>query len=154
MKLVIIQAVASVLIRERISHEVFQTTFMNKEKSNILIIGTLASGSSALVDMLREYENINVLPREFDNFRRPGFVSDQLSYNTSIDYPNVIDNEIRFDSKKWKLIYKSSVWKLFFKDYSENILEKEWGKLKKYKDGLIELRHILSVDGTKQEFEI
>lgn len=115
---------------------------MNKERSNILIIGTLASGSSALVDMLREYDNINVLPREFDNFRRPGFVYDQLSYTTSIDYPSVIDKEIRFVNKKWKLFYRSSAWKLLFTDYFSGILDKEWGKLSKYKNSLINLRHI------------
>lgn len=115
---------------------------MNKERSNILIIGTLASGSSALVDMLREYDNINVLPREFDNFRRPGFVYDQLSYTTSIDYPSVIDKEIRFVNKKWKLFYQSSAWKLLFTDYFSGILDKEWGKLNKYKNSLINLRHI------------
>lgn len=115
---------------------------VNKERTNILIIGTLASGSSALVEMLREYENINVLPREFDNFRRPGFVSDQLSYNTSRDYPNVIDNEIRFVSYKWKLLYKSSLWKLFFSDSFNNIWEKDWGKLHNYKSNLINLGQI------------
>jgi len=102
---------------------------MNKERSNILIIGTLASGSSALVDMLREYDNINALPREFDNFRRPGFVYDQLSPTTSIDYPSVIDKEIRFVNKKWKLFYRSSAWKIFFSGYFGGILDKEWGKL-------------------------
>jgi hypothetical protein len=115
---------------------------MNKERSNILIIGTLASGSSALVDMLREYDNINALPREFDNFRRPGFVYDQLSPTTSIDYPSVIDKEIRFVNKKWKLFYRSSAWKIFFSDYFGGILDKEWGKLNKYKNSIINLRHI------------
>lgn len=113
-----------------------------KERTNILTIGTLASGSSALVEMLREYEIVNVLPREFDNFRRPGFVSDQLSYNSSRDYPNVIDNEIRFVSYKWKLLYKSSIWKLFFSDRFNNIWEKNWGKLHNYKSSLINLKQI------------
>jgi hypothetical protein len=112
------------------------------ERSNILIIGTLASGSSALVDMLKEYENINVLPLEFNIYRRPGFVSDQLSPNTCIDYPNIIDESIKFTSKKWKLLYKSSIWKLFFKSYFDNIRDKNWGILGKYKNSLISLRQI------------
>jgi len=114
----------------------------DKERTNILIIGTLASGSSALVDMLREYENINVLPREFDNYRRPGFVSDQLSFGTSIDYPNVIDKEIKFVTKKWKYFYESSLWKYFFSPSFSSIWEKDWGKFKKYKNGLINLKQI------------
>lgn|ERR1035437_472874 len=115
---------------------------MYKERQNILIVGTLASGSSALVDMLREYDNVNVLPREFDNFRRPGLVYDQLSSDSSIDYPNVIDKEIKFDNLKWKLVYKSSLWKLFSKSYFKNIWEKDWGKLKRYKNSLIRLYQI------------
>jgi hypothetical protein len=115
---------------------------MSVERINVLIMGTLASGSSALVDMLKEYRNVNVLPREFDNFRRPGLVYDQLSYQTSIDYPNVIDKEIKFDNRKWKLVYNSSIWKLFSKGFLKKIREKDWGKLEKYKNSLINLYQI------------
>lgn len=115
---------------------------MYKERLNILIIGTLASGSSALVDMLKEYENVNVLPREFDNFRRPGLVYDQLSSDSSTDYPNVIDKEIRFDNFKWKLVYKSSIWKLFSKGNFKHLWEKEWGKFGKYKNSIVRLYQI------------
>jgi hypothetical protein len=115
---------------------------MTGQRTNILVIGTLASGSSALVDMLREYDNVNVLPREFDTFRRPGYVYDQLSYQTSIDYPNVIDKEIKFYSKKWELFYKSSLWKTFFKGEHHLISEKDWGRFQKYQDSIRTLKHI------------
>ena len=117
---------------------------MFKERTNILIMGTLASGASALVDMLKEYENVNVLPDEFVSYRRPGFVADQLSYNSSLDYPSVIDGEITFENYKWELIYKSSIWKLFSAKGLKNAWDKEWGhpKLKAYKNSLISLYHI------------
>lgn len=126
---------------------------MNKERSNILVIGTLASGSSALVDMLKEYDNINVLPREFDNFRRPGFVSDQLSYNSSIDYPNVIDENIKFVNFKWELLYKSTIWKLFFRKPLSNIWGKNWRILEKYKIKLINLRQIFLLKGLSKNLK-
>jgi hypothetical protein len=118
---------------------------VNKERTNILIMGTLATGSSALVDMLTEYDNINVLPYEFNDFRKPGFVSDQLSYESSLSYPNVIDKEIRFVNFRWKLIYKSSVWKLLSAGMLDKIWEKEFQnkKLKAYKNSLVELFHIV-----------
>ena len=117
---------------------------MKKERTNILIMGTLATGSSALVDMLTEYDNINVLPYEFNDFRKPGYVSDQLSYESSLNYPNVIEKEIRFVNFRWKLIYKSSIWKLLPENILEKIWEKEYQtrKLKAYKNSLVELFHI------------
>ena len=48
------------------------------KKCNILIYGILSSGSSALVDLLLEYNNVNVIPGEFDDFRASGLVADQL----------------------------------------------------------------------------
>ena len=75
---------------------------VRKERTNLLVMGTLASGSSALIDMLYEYENINVLRYEFNDFRRPGFVSDQLSSESSISYPNVIDKKIKFTNSRWR----------------------------------------------------
>jgi len=108
-------------------------------------MGTLATGSSALVDMLREYENINYLPYEFNDFRKPGFVGDQLSYESSQSYPNVIDKEIKFVNSRWKLIYESSIWKLLSPGMLGKIWEKDFKnrKLKAYKNSLIELFHIV-----------
>lgn len=77
---------------------------MKNAKCNILIVGILSSGSSALVDLLSEYDNVNLIPREFDDFRATGLVADQLSYQQSIDFPNMIDTVIRSKSKK-SLIY-------------------------------------------------
>jgi hypothetical protein len=104
-------------------------------------MGTLASGSSALIDMLYEYENINVLRYEFNDYRRPGFVSDQLSYESSIDYPNVIDKNIKFTNKRWEMIYKSHIWKLIPEKVLNNIWEKDFQnrKLRAYKNSLTEL---------------
>ncbi len=82
------------------------------ERCNILIAGTLASGASALIDLLREYENVNVINDEFDDFRAPGLVGDQLNILSSIDYPDSIEQIIRMQSIKGRLIYKSRIWKL------------------------------------------
>lgn len=75
-----------------------------KIKSNILVFGLLSTGSSALVDLLREYDNISIIPGEFDDFRAPGLVADQLSLHQSIDFPNKIDQLAPF-WKKIRLIY-------------------------------------------------
>lgn len=71
---------------------------MKKIKSNILIYGTLSSGSSAVFDLLLEYDNINAIPGEFDDFRAPGLVADQLSYHQRIDFPNKINELTKFKS--------------------------------------------------------
>lgn len=108
-------------------------------------MGTLASGSGALIAMLREYENINYLPYEFNDFRRPGFVSDQLRYDSSIDYPNVIDKNITFGNNRWKLIYRSNIWKHIPAKALGYIWEKDFKnrKLKDYKNSLTELFQIV-----------
>lgn len=84
---------------------------MHKVKCNILVVGTLASGASALKDMLREYENINVITDEFDDYRAPGLVADQLSHVSAGDYPDVIDQITKMRSLKGRIIYKSRIWK-------------------------------------------
>jgi hypothetical protein len=116
-----------------------------KERTNLLVMGTLASGSSALIDMLYEYENINVLRYEFNDYRRPGFVSDQLSYDSSINYPNVIDKKIKFTNSRWEMIYKSSIWKLIPDKALNYIWEKDFQnrKLRAYKNSLTELFQIV-----------
>ncbi len=108
-------------------------------------MGTLATGSSALVDMLSEYDNINYLPYEFNDFRKPGFVSDQLSYESSLSYPNVIDKEIQFVNSRWRMIYKSSIWKLLTPGMLEKIWETDFQnkKLRAYKNSLIELFQVV-----------
>jgi hypothetical protein len=72
---------------------------MDEEKVNILVFGLLSTGSSALFDLFREYDNINIIPGEFDDFRAPGLVADQLSHENSIDFPNKIDNITGFRRK-------------------------------------------------------
>src|SRR5665647_2358979 len=76
-----------------------------QRRCNILIKGTLSSGSSAVYDMLQEYENINIVPNEFDDFKSPGLVSDQLTQSSSIDYPNKIYEITRIKSLWWRIIY-------------------------------------------------
>ncbi|HEY3369700.1 MAG TPA: hypothetical protein VGK10_02565 [Prolixibacteraceae bacterium] len=77
---------------------------MKNEKNNILVYGLASSGSSAVVDLLREYNSLNIIPDEFDDFRAPGLVADQLCYSNSNFSPNKIDALISNISKK-RLIY-------------------------------------------------
>jgi hypothetical protein len=100
-----------------------------KERYNILIKGTLSSGSSAVKNLLREYENINSFKGEFDDFRAPGLVADQLSYKSSVDYPNRIDEILKIKSRLLQFIYNTipkKIWSnaLNFKifNYKENKL--------------------------------
>ena len=73
-----------------------------------------------------------------------GFVYDQLSENSSRDYPSVIDKEKKFENAKWEKIYKSSIWKFFASGGMEKTWEKDWKypKLIAYKNSLINLFQI------------
>ncbi len=68
---------------------------MQKVNCSILVVGMLSSGSSALIDLLREYENIHVIPGEFNDFRAPGLVADQLSLEQSSEFKNEISNQTK-----------------------------------------------------------
>src|SRR5690606_16203838 len=63
---------------------------MKKIKTNILVVGLLSTGSSALVDLLREYEDIHVIQNEFNDFRAPGLVADQLGNSEDNNFLNEI----------------------------------------------------------------
>lgn len=63
---------------------------MGSQRTNILICGVSRSGSQAVVDLLREYKNIGVFPGEFNDFRAPGMISDQLDENLYEDWPCMI----------------------------------------------------------------
>ena len=75
-----------------------------KKQINILVVGLLSTGSSALIDLLKEYENINVIPNEFDDFRAPGLVADQLKDVNGSEFQNKIKSIIHF-KRKIRLIY-------------------------------------------------
>ena len=90
---------------------------MQKERYNILVIGSYSSGSSAVLDLLREYDNINVFTWEFDDFRAPGLVADQLSAIASRDYPNRIEKITKIGDPALRLIFKITP-KIFW--------EKDW----------------------------
>ena len=47
-----------------------------KEKINLLVCGMHWSGSSALTDLLREYQSVYSIPYEFDELRRPLLLND------------------------------------------------------------------------------
>lgn len=84
---------------------------MHKNRCNILIMGTLASGSSALKDMLREYDNVKVVPGEFDDYRAPGLVADLLSQDTA-NFPDAIREFLSRRSLPNRLVSKTGILKL------------------------------------------
>lgn len=62
---------------------------------NFLVTGLLWSGSSAVLDMLKEYKNIAILPGEFDEFRRPGMVADHADGRINSYFPSQINNYLK-----------------------------------------------------------
>lgn len=55
---------------------------------NILVCGLYFSGSGAVKDLLKEYRSTNIIPGEFDDFRRVGLVGDNLCGLISDDNPS------------------------------------------------------------------
>jgi len=74
--------------------------------TNILIKGLYRTGSHALVDLLSEYDNVGVLPFEFDHYRSPANIADQLSAKSSRDWPNLIEASLKNNSLKWQVFEK------------------------------------------------
>src|SRR6056297_1279930 len=60
----------------------------NRVEYNIIVCGLYCTGSSAYIDLLREYSSVGCIPGEFDDFRRYGLLGDALSG----DYP--LENNI------------------------------------------------------------
>ena len=79
---------------------------MVKKKCNILILGSGSSGSSALYYLLMEYENINIIPGEFNDFRAPCLVENEITARLKEYYPNRIDEITEIRNLKWRIIYK------------------------------------------------
>ncbi len=52
---------------------------MGDERTNVMVCGLGWSGSSAVVDLLREYDGVGIYQGEFDHFRIPGLIGDLLS---------------------------------------------------------------------------
>ena len=98
-----------------------------KERCNILVVGTLASGSSVVHDLLKEYDNVGCFSKEFDDFRAPGLVADQLSQSSSINFPNKIDEITRIHNLIKKLFFKSLIWRWVYRAIPKKYLEIDYG---------------------------
>lgn len=73
------------------------------ERQNIIIHGLFSSGSSAAIDLLREYEEIEIVPGEFDEFRRIGMIGDTLnSYRTDQAPPSILEDYIEKNKSKYE----------------------------------------------------
>lgn len=86
---------------------------MHKQITNILICGVTRSGSSAVLDLLREYDNIGMFPEELDDFRAPGMIADQLDEELSSDWPNMIDQKVKLKglrSKFYNIVFSSPIF--------------------------------------------
>jgi len=100
-------------------------------KCNIMIIGTLASGSSALKDMLREYNCISCVEGEFNDYRAPGLIEDIISGQED-NYYDSINELLESTSLKNRILFKSRIWKLFSGLLSAPFWENEFSDRLKY----------------------
>lgn len=116
---------------------------VHKIHCNILIYGTLSSGSSAVHNLLKEYDNIGYLANEFDDYRSPGLVADQLSYSSSVNFPNEIDKITLLNNSIKKVLFKSLIWKLFLCGISNKYLDINIKLLSYIRNGLIGYSQIL-----------
>lgn len=57
------------------------------KKVNILIKGTFGSGASAVHDLLKEYDNIAIVPYEFNDFCYPQMVGDSIEDDRLLKIP-------------------------------------------------------------------
>lgn len=64
------------------------------DKINIMVCGLLWSGSSAVIDLLSEYDCVGRVPGEFDEFRWPGMIGDHLEGLVSDNNPSQIQQWI------------------------------------------------------------
>lgn len=72
---------------------------------NILVVGLFFSGSSAVLDLLKEYASVGFIPNEFDEFRRVQLLGDILAGRTGGEYPS--SGIKRFlASKRHPILYK------------------------------------------------
>ncbi|MEI6679699.1 MAG: hypothetical protein WCL21_13880 [Mariniphaga sp.] len=129
-----------------------------KERCNILIFGTMSSGSSAMHNLLKEYDNIGHFSNEFDDFRAPGLVADQLSEASSINFPNRINKITGNSSFIKRLIFQSTFWNYLYDCIPKRYLEIDYQNnlLRKFKNKLISLNrsHLLRDLNKKLETNI
>lgn len=59
--------------------------------NNILVCGLYFSGSSALTDLLSEYEGVTKIPGEFDDIRRAGMLGDHALGKINSNNPDRVD---------------------------------------------------------------
>lgn len=121
---------------------------MDIERINILIKGTLSSGSSAVKDLLKEYRDVNVIPDEFNFFRLPGLVADQLNCHSRIDYENRIDEVTkinRIEQRLFKSIAPAKFW--------GNKWDNKFIQYLKNKTGIIHLNQIQLLDDLNELFK-
>ncbi len=114
----------------------------SKARCNILVCGTMSSGSSAMHNLLKEYDNIGHFSMEFDDYRAPGLVADQLDYSSSINFPNQIDKVIKNSNFIKRLLFRTLLWDYFFKCIPKRYLDINYNnrKLEKLQKKIIETR--------------
>lgn len=74
-----------------------------EQRTNILICGVSRSGSHALVDLFSEYDSVGIYPGEFDYFRAPGMVADQLDEELRQDWPSLIQQTLQPRNRKSRI---------------------------------------------------
>jgi hypothetical protein len=129
---------------------------MLDKRTNILICGVSRSGSHALVDLFSEYDNIGIYPGEFDAFRAPGMVADQLDEELRQDWPSLIQQTLQ------PRTYKSRIAQRFFSNpqiqkLESNRLVQKLPQVKRridnarLRDKLTSLDHLLQGTASQEE---
>lgn len=124
------------------------------QKLNVIIKGFLRTGSSALQDMLLEYDTIGQVPGEFNFFRRPKMVGDHLQGWINKDYPSAIGKAIRQEEKKLRNInflvkyyLRNSIFRIvpdqFFKMFGD-LPTREFNN--RYNGRKLNLKHLKKLD--------
>ncbi len=120
---------------------------------NILITGMLWSGSSAVLDMLKEYESIGIIPGEFDEFRRPGMIADHIEGRVNKYYPCSLTNHINKQERFKNLIKRAIKFDVCFfkrlaaiKNFQRNVTDNCSENLSLGKKWFEDLKEIYSKD--------
>jgi hypothetical protein len=71
---------------------------------NILILGLYNSGSSAVLNLLQEYDGVGSIPGEFNDFRRPGMIGDTLLGRVPHDYSSRLPVQRRPLARCWQYL--------------------------------------------------
>lgn len=107
------------------------------QRLNVIVHGLQWSGSSAVLDLLREYDQTVVVPNEFDEFRRIGMVADTLEgFQRDDTPPSILTEYVKYKDKEI-----GSIFAFYFKIYNIKTILK-FGSVYRWKYKRIQLNYL------------